>query len=79
MNAHSNSNASRDLPTISIGSFRAASQRIHDAVMAEFGGSLVDESVEAEAAGDVIDMTLDPYMSSGTTVDEIEMEEAQHR
>ena len=47
--------------------------------MAEFGGSLVDESVEAEAAGDVINMTLDLDMSSGTTVDEIELEEAQHR
>ena len=51
---------------------------MHDAVMAEFGGSLVDENVEAEAAGDDI-VTLDPDMSSGTMVDGIELEEAQPR
>ena len=47
---------------------------MHDEVMAEFGGSLVDEHVEAEAAGDV---TPDPDMSSGTIGDMIELEEFQ--
>ena len=42
--------------------------------MGEFGGSLVDECVEAEAMGDV---TPDPDMSSGTTGDVIELEEFQ--
>ena len=46
---------------------------MHDAVIAEFGGSLVDESVEAKAARDDI-VNLDPDMSSGTTGDEIELE-----
>ena len=44
--------------------------------MAEFGGSLVDEGVEAEAAGDEI-VTLAPDMSSGTTGDESELDQAQ--
>ena len=44
--------------------------------MAEFGGSLVDDSVEAEAARDDI-VTLDPNMSAGTTGDGIELEEVQ--
>ena len=75
-NAHHNSNTSRDLPTISVGSFRAASQRIHDAIMAEFGGSLADEHVNAEAAGCVI-VPLDPDMPTRMTGDEIELAEAQ--
>ena len=51
---------------------------MHDAVMAEFGGSFVDVGVEAEAArGDIV--SLDPDMSSGTTGDEIELEEFQSR
>ena len=29
---------------------------MHNVVIAEFGGSLVDESVEAEAVGDVIEL-----------------------
>ena len=45
---------------------------MHNAIMAEFGGSLVDEHVEAETAGNV---TLDPDMSSETTGDVIELEE----
>jgi hypothetical protein len=36
-NAHPNSNANWSLPTLSIGSFHAASRRMHEAVMAEFG------------------------------------------
>ena len=55
---------------MSIGSFRVASQRMHNAVMAEFGGSLVDDNVEAEAAGDV---TPAPDVSSGTTQEVIEL------
>ena len=51
-NALLNSNASQDLSPISIGSFHAASQRIHDVVMAEFGVSLVDKNVHTEAAAD---------------------------
>ena len=51
---------------------------MHDAVMAEFGGSLVDDSVEAEAARDEI-MTPDPNMSAGMTGNEIEPEEFQPR
>ena len=38
--------------------------------MAEFGGSLVDASVEAEAVGGEI-VTPDPNMSLGTTREEI--------
>ena len=49
---------------------------MHDAVMGEFGGSLVDESVKAEAVGDDI-VTPDPDMSSGTTAYEIELKEGQ--
>ena len=44
--------------------------------MGEFGGSLVDESVEAEAVGDDI-VTQDPDISLGTMGYEIELEEAQ--
>ena len=66
-----NSNASRDLSTISIGSFRAASQRMHDAIMAEFGCSLVDGCVETETVGGGV-VTLDPDKSSGTTGIELE-------
>ena len=40
-------------------------------VMAEFGGSLVDDSVEVEAARDDI-VAPDHNMSSGTTGNEIE-------
>ena len=43
-------------------------------VMAEFGGSLVDEHVEAEAVGDV---TPGSDMSSETTGDMIKLEEFQ--
>ena len=71
-NAQSNTNVSQVLPTISIGSFRATSRRVHNAAMAEFGGSFADESVEAEAAEDDI-VTLHPDMSSGMTGDEIEL------
>ena len=56
LNTHPNTNASQGLPTISIRTFRAASHRVHDAVMAEFGGSLADDSVEAKAAGDEIEL-----------------------
>ena len=45
-------------------------------VMAEFGGSLADEIVEAEAAREEI-MTPDHDMSSGTTRDAIKLEEVQ--
>ena len=41
--------------------------------MAEFGGSLVGESVEAEAAADEIVSV--PEKLSGTTGDEFELEE----
>ena len=44
---------------------------MHDAVMAEFGVSLVNESVEAEAVANEI-VTPDPDMSSGTAGDEPE-------
>ena len=46
---------------------------MHNAVMAEFGGSLVGKSVEAEAAADEIVSV--PDMLSGTAGDEIELEE----
>ena len=48
---------------------------MHHAVMAEFGDSLVDERIEAEAAGEMI-VAPYPDTSSGTTGDEIELEEA---
>ena len=51
---------------------------MHDAVMAEFGGSFVDDSVEAGAARDDI-VTPDPDMSTEMTVDEIESEVFQSR
>jgi hypothetical protein len=38
-NAHPNTNTSQDIPTLSLGSFHAATQSLHDAVMAEFGNS----------------------------------------
>ena len=69
-----NAQPNTGLPTISIVSFRAASQRVHDAIMEEFGGSLGDDSVEAEATRDEI-VTPDPDISSGTTEDDIELEE----
>ena len=43
--------------------------------MTEFRVSLVDESVEAKAAGNVIALDLD--MSSGTTRDVIELAEIE--
>ena len=49
---------------------------MHNAVIAEFGGSLVDDNVEAEAAGDV---TPAPDVSSGTTGEVIELDEFQSR
>ena len=51
---------------------------MHDAVMAEFGGSLVDDNVEAEAAGDDV-VAPDPDISSGTTGNEVRLEEVQSR
>ena len=51
---------------------------MHDGVMAEFGGSLADESVEAEAAVNEI-MTPLPDMLSGTMGGEIELEVFQSR
>ena len=53
---------------------------MHNAVMAEFGGSLVDDSVESEAATDEIaSVILGPDMSSVMTQDEIELEGFQSR
>ena len=49
---------------------------MHDAVVAEFGGSLVNDSFEAEAAVDEI-VTPGHDMSLGTTEHEIELEEFQ--
>ena len=49
---------------------------MHDGVIEEFGGSLVDKSAEAEAVVDEI-VAPDPNMLSGTTGDEIELEEFQ--
>ena len=46
--------------------------------MAEFGGSLVDGSVEAEASRDDL-VTLDPDISLGMTGDVIELERIQSR
>ena len=71
MNAHPNSNISQDLPTISLGSFQAASQRMHNAVMAEFGGSLVDGNAEASTE------EVEAGVPARTTEDGIELEEFQ--
>ena len=49
---------------------------MHDAVMAEFGGSLVDERVEAEASADEM-VTPDLDMSSGMMGNVVELEEFQ--
>ena len=51
---------------------------MHDAVMAEFGGSLVGDNVEAEAAGDDV-VAPDPDISSGTMRNEVMLEEVQSR
>ena len=61
------------LPTISIGSFRAGSQRTHDAVMAEFGGSLVDGNAEAEVSME----EMEPGVPAGMTEDGIELEKLE--
>ena len=74
-NAHLNGNTSQDLPTISIGSFRAASQRIHDAVMAEFGDSVVNGNAEAEASRE----GAEPRMTAGMSEGGIEQEVFQSR
>ena len=70
MNTHPNRITSHDLPTISIGSFEAASCRVHDAVMAEFGGSLVFGNAEASTE-------VEPGVPAGMTDDGIELEEFQ--
>ena len=59
-NAHPNANTAGGLPTISIGSFRVASQRMHDAVIAEFGDSHVgtEGSRPREAVGTLDDISL---------------------
>lgn len=50
---------------------------LHDSVIAEFGGSLADDDVEAEAGGDEV-VAPDPYISSGTmTVHGIQLEVLQ--
>ena len=51
---------------------------MHDAVMAEFGGSLVDDSVDVEAGEDEI-VAPDHNVLSGTTGNEIEAEAFQSR
>ena len=71
MNTHPNSNTSQGLPTISLGSFRAASQRMHNAVMGEFGGSLVDGNAEASTE------EVEAGVPAGMIEDGIELEEFQ--
>ena len=71
MNAHHHSNTSQGLPTISLRSFQAASQMIHNAVMAEFGGSLVDGNPEASTE------EVEPGVPAGMTEDGFELEEFQ--
>ena len=68
MNAHPISNA---LANTSIGSFRAAGHKVHDAVMAEFGGSFVDENAETEGSGEGVETG----MLAGTTEDGMELHE----
>ena len=51
---------------------------MHDAIMTEFGGSLADGSVEAEAAEDEI-VTANPDILSGTMGDGNELEAFQSR
>ena len=48
---------------------------MHDAVMAEFGGSLADDNVEVEPVGDKV-VASDPGMSLAATGNEITLEEA---
>ena len=73
MNAHPISNVSRDLATTSIGSFRAAGHKVHNAVMAEFGGSLVDENAETEGSGEGVETG----MFAGMTEDGMELHDFQ--
>lgn len=51
---------------------------MHDAVMEEFGDDW-HAAEETVGAGVTRDVAPDLYMSSGTTGDEIELEEAQSR
>ena len=67
MNAHPNTNTSQGLPTISLVSFQAASHRMHNAVMAEFGGSLVDGNTEASME------EVEPGVPAGMTEHGIEL------
>ena len=73
MEAHPHSITSRDLSETSVGIFRAASQRIHDAFMSEFGGSLVDEGIEAEDSKEEAEHGI----PAGITEDGIELEDSQ--
>jgi hypothetical protein len=72
-NTHSNTHTSLGLSAVSVGSFHAATQRVHDAVMAEFGDLNTDVLVDAEILeGEVI--PADPGMPS-TSDNEITMVE----
>jgi hypothetical protein len=77
-NAHPNTNTSPDLPTISIGSFHAATQRIHDAVMAEFGDSNADLPVGTEEPSELVE-AADGAIVEGTTDNDIALVEIQSR
>jgi hypothetical protein len=75
-NAYTNTNTSRGLPTISIGSFHAATQRIHDAVLAEFGNPGPDLLVGSVVSSETV-MPTDRDMSAEMTEDDISLVEIQ--
>jgi hypothetical protein len=52
--AHPSTKTSWGLPTMSIGSFRMATQRVHDAVMAEFGDLQADAAYDMETSQDMV-------------------------
>jgi hypothetical protein len=68
-NWYPNTNTSQGLPTITIGSFHAAVQRMHHAVMAEFGDPN-DVSVEAETSQEVV-VHADPDVPAAIAEDDV--------
>ena len=72
--AHPNSSSSRNIPSISLGSFRAAVQSIHDAVLAEFGDPIPER---VQSGSDSPNEAEIPYIPEATTNEEIELTEVR--
>jgi hypothetical protein len=61
---------------MSLGSFRAPTQRLHHAVMSEFGNSHADESAGAEPSREAV-VSTDADMPAGMTKNDIALIEIQ--